>query len=747
MIAVGAEPQMGVGELAAVLRRRCGLIIAIVILGTALVGCIGFLIPPHYTAKAQVVVEPQLVNLIGGQPVAINQPADEAALMTELTAIKSHDLLERVLDSLASHSVFRDSVSPARGGTAEVRQQLWARLSDWLPRAVVKWLSGPTWLTLPLLERHLNVFQEQGSHVIAVGYTSSDPQEAAAIANRITQIYLEQHVAQQRAGIDNALAWFDRRIPELAERVQQLDTKLQQDQTVSGLGDASQTNLMGQLFDVNRQLLTAEADLRARQARYESIRARQVRGEDIVKFLDTPALDELRRREAELLQVSARMSGVGYRDANPVLDPIRGQLQSIRQEMARAAQAAIVNQASDVQAMTAQVNALRQRVTALQQASTDPKLQALGREVVTSRQLYASLEQRREQLREQREGLSPTVQLLSMAAPPERPSSPSPILFIPPAAVLFAMFGGFTALLLERLDTTLRSTRDVVDHAGLPCVGLVPRLLGRNRPHRCLLERPFAPYSEAIRAVVAGLQLTSSPNTSDVILVTSSLPGEGKTTLAVSLAVYVAQLPRRVLLIDMDFRRPAVLRELVGTADVSVADLLLSNWAAAENIRHLPEYKLDCLPLRRGPGVDPVKLFATEQLPRLLEQLRTQYDCIVIDSAPLMAVTETRLLAQLADMVLLGIRWGRTHRKVASNAVALLADPLSYQGKPPPRLASALTQVDLKRHARYRSGDSGEFLVEYARYYSTEETRALPDTPPHGGNTMDNGQPSRDRDA
>lgn len=746
MIAVGAEPQMGVGELAAVLRRRCGLIIAIVILGTALVGSVGYLIPPHYTAKAQVVVEPQLVNLIGGQPAAINQPADEAAVMTELTAIKSHDLLERVLDSLARNGGFRDSVSPARGGAEEVRQQLWARLSDWLPRAVVQWLSGSTWLTLPLLERHLNVFQEQGSHVIAVGYTSSDPQEAAAIANRITQVYLEQHAAQQRTGIDNALAWFDRRIPELAARVQQLDSKLQQDQTASGLGDISQTNLMGQLSDVNRQLITAEADLRARESRYESVRARQARGEDIVKYLDTPALNELRRREAELLQQSARMSGVGYRDANAVLDPVRGQLQSIRQEMARAAQAAIASLASDVQAMTAQVNALRQRVTVLQQASTDAKLQSLEREVVTSRQLYASLEQRREQLREQREGLSPTVQLLSMAAPPERPSSPSPILFIPPAAVLFAMFGGFTALLLERLDSTLRSARDVADHAGLPCVGLVPRLLGRDRPHRCLLERPFAPYSEAIRAVVAGLRLTSSTNSSNVILVTSSLPGEGKTTLAVSLAVYLAQLPRRVLLIDMDFRRPAVLRELGGTADVSMADLLLSNRPAEEYVRHLPDLKLDCLPLRRGVGVDPVKLFATEQLPRLMEQLRAQYDCIVIDSAPLMVVTETRLLAPLADTVLLGIRWGRTHRGVASNAVALLTDPLSYQGRPPPHLASALTQVDLKRHARYRSGDGGEFLVEYARYYSTEETRTLTATP-HRVNTTQNGQRSEDRDA
>jgi hypothetical protein len=141
-----------------------------------------------------------------------------------------------------------------------------------------------------------------------------------------------------------------------------------------------------------------------------------------------------------------------------------------------------------------------------------------------------------------------------------------------------------------------------------------------------------------------------------------------------------------------------------------VGDLFLSDRPASEYIRHLPDYKLDCLPLRRGLGVDPVKLFATEQLPRLLEDSRTRYDCIVIDSAPLMAVTETRLLAPLADTVLLAIRWGSTHRGVARNAAAMLADPLSYRGRRPARVVAALTQVDLKRHARYRYGDSGEFL-------------------------------------
>ncbi len=735
MIAAPATPRVAPGsEPAGLLRRRRGLILAIAVLGTALVGGAAFLIPPRFTAKAQIVVEPQLSSLIAGQPAMIDQQPDEATLLTQLTAIKSHDHLRKVLDSLASDPALHGSVSRDRGPSRELAQQIWARVADWVPRSVLAALSGPAWLTLPLLERHLTVFQEAGSHVIAVAYTSDNPQEAATIANRVTQLFVAHQIAQQRASIDSALAWFDRRIPELAKRVQQLDVRLQQYQTAQGLGDTSRANLVdARITDLSRQLTTAETDLAGRKSRYDAIRAMQARGgiDAVIPYFDTPALGDLRRNETALLQNYAAMS-VSFPNTNPRMVQMRGQLQSVRRDMARSVEAAIAGLAGEAQAAAAQVATLRGQLGALQHASTDANLRSLEREATSTRHLYESLEQRREELREQREGLPPTVRLLSLAATPERPSSPSPFLFLPPAAVLFSLCGAFAAVLLDRMDVTLRSERDVAELLGIPCIGLVPllRRRGRLRPHHYLVEKPFAPYSEAIRSVVAGLGVATPRRSTGVILVTSSLPGEGKTTLAVSLAVYAAQLRQRVLLIDLDFRHPAVLRELGGVTESGMGNIFQKDRSVSDHIMHHPDLNLDFLPVRQGLGVDPVRLFATEQLPQLLQQLRTRYDCIIIDSAPLLAVTETRLLAPLADTVLLAVQWAKTRREVARNALALMRTTSLVEDDGAGRVVSALTQVDIRKHARYRYGDSGEFLVEYAQYLTPSGGKWLP---PAGG--------------
>ena len=196
----------------------------------------------------------------------------------------------------------------------------------------------------------------------------------------------------------------------------------------------------------------------------------------------------------------------------------------------------------------------------------------------------------------------------------------------------------------------------------------------------------------------------------------SSVPGEGKTTLAVSLAVYVAQIRRRVLLVDLDFRHPTVQRALRTRAKRGVVDLLLHDLPPADVIQRVPHLALDYLPMTRCP-VDPVTLFAGDQLARLLHQLRESYDCVIVDGPPLLGVTESRLLANMADKVLFVVKWGSTRRETAQNAVNVLRSSGGLdQGRAPP--SAVLSQVNLKEHALYRYGDVGEHFVKYEKYYS-----------------------------
>ena len=253
----------------------------------------------------------------------------------------------------------------------------------------------------------------------------------------------------------------------------------------------------------------------------------------------------------------------------------------------------------------------------------------------------------------------------------------------------------------------------------MPCIGLVPKLnrLGNTRPHEYMCDRPFDPYTEAIRSIAATLNLTAITHTPKIVLFSSSVPGEGKTTLAVSFAAYVALLGKRVLLIDLDFRNPQILRELGGTLESGCKDAIHFGRPSTEMIRRHAHMKLDYLSIPRLP-IDPMTAFVGGHLSRLLDALREKYDCVVIDSSPLLATTEARLLASMVDRVVFAVKWGSTPRNVVQNALNSLQSP-SFADAPQPDLAGiVITQVDLKRHARYRNGNVGDVTMQYGNQYS-----------------------------
>jgi len=223
-------------------------------------------------------------------------------------------------------------------------------------------------------------------------------------------------------------------------------------------------------------------------------------------------------------------------------------------------------------------------------------------------------------------------------------------------------------------------------------------------------------YAEALRSIAAAMQLASPWRQPKVILITSSLPGEGKSTLAVSLSTCVALLRRRVLLIDFDFKQASILRDIEGNAQRGVIDLLLNNASPAEAILPVPSLGIDYLPMNRC-SVYPLMRFAAVEMPRLLHQLRDSYDCVMIKAPPVLGRCETRLLATMADEILFVVKWGSTRREFVQNALNLLRDDAALAMAPQlPSVSALITQVDLKEHARYRYGDVGEYLSLHEKY-------------------------------
>jgi uncharacterized protein involved in exopolysaccharide biosynthesis len=349
----------------------------------------------------------------------------------------------------------------------------------------------------------------------------------------------------------------------------------------------------------------------------------------------------------------------------------------------------------------------------------DARLGEFTRDATAATQLQINLLRRQEDLRSQLEFITPDVTVNSLAPLPDRPSSPNPILFILPALIVCAICASLLAVVLDRLDRGLRSEHDINDALGIPCIGLVPRLPRRrkNRPCGYLVAEPFSAYAEAIRSLAATLQLATPQRASTVVLISSSVPLEGKSTLALSLAAYVARLGRRVIVVDFDFRQRSVLVELGASTKRRVLDSQVQDPPVAEFIRHVSNLGLDYLamPCCRA---DPLAPFAHQQTPRLLRQLREEYDCVIIDGPPLLGVAESRLLSLLADKLLFVVKWGSTRREVAQNALRQLRDSGCFDKEGSERPVAVVTQVELEQHALYRFGDVGESLVKYRDYYS-----------------------------
>jgi len=654
-------------QLFTILRRRRGTLFLFALIGAVAAGTIGVWMPPRYTAKTLLVV--QFPSTIPNSPSTAN---DDAVVQTHVAALESPGRLYSVLAGVTHDPEIKAALSDdhearTAGSTTErtlahaglsltdpvsissFADDAWQGLSVRISRfANFAWhallgdepernLTGLARLTPEDLKRCLRVQQEHSSHVIAVSMTWTDPDLAAAFADRVVRLYLESEKERTDKDVASEMAWMDSRLREERAKYEQAHATVQAYRTAHVLADQKEL-FDKQIADLQHQLFSAQ---------------------------------------------------------NEPIGP--------------------------------RVAALQQRIAALQrardQATRDSyALQDLEHEVANHRQAYENLQQRRHDLAVGQETIAPQVRLLSLAKPPKRPSSPAPILFIPPAIIAFVTLGSLVAILRDRLDRSIHGESDVSEALGLPCLTFVPRLtaLKHTKPHQYLVDNPLAPYAEAIRSLAAATNLCLDDVQGEVLLISSSLPGEGKTTLATSIAVHAAKLGRRVLLMDLDSRRSSIMRE-VGLQIDGVVPFYLSERLATKvvgplsigGIEHISGLDIDYLPMR-SHGFEPLLLYSGEKLSRFIGSLRGVYDFIVLDGPPLLVVSEARMLAKLADKILFVVKWGSTTREVAQAGHALLAAANTAHKI----LGAVVTQVNLKRHARGRYGGLPEYLQRYRGSYS-----------------------------
>ena len=325
---------------------------------------------------------------------------------------------------------------------------------------------------------------------------------------------------------------------------------------------------------------------------------------------------------------------------------------------------------------------------------------------------------RSQELREQQNIQQPDARILS-------PSAVSPGKVYPRygltmmVAILVGLGIGVVVIgLMERLDDSLRSGEQIERLTGRPLVGMIPRLargkLRRFTPARFAIENPTSAYAEALRSAFTAITLGSLEKPPKVILITSSTPGEGKSTFACSLAGLIARSNpiKRIVIVDCDLRRSSVVSSLgVSATDGTIDEYLAGTKTLDQTLGYDESSGLYYVSARRNTP-NSAEILNSNVMRAFVEGLAEQFDLVILDTPPLKAVSDPLVTVQLADYVIFVVRWEQTSRELAVNALNQMRDLRKHVGV-------VLAQVNVRQHMRYGDSNHGYFNSKYRDYYTS----------------------------
>ncbi|MDP3383096.1 MAG: polysaccharide biosynthesis tyrosine autokinase, partial [Phenylobacterium sp.] len=342
-------------------------------------------------------------------------------------------------------------------------------------------------------------------------------------------------------------------------------------------------------------------------------------------------------------------------------------------------------------------------------------LNELERTAEASRTLYESYLNRYKETSSQQGIEQSDARVVSSATIPTGQSSPKVPLNLALGLVLAMGCGLGAVVLAEMLDSGLATAEDVEHRLEVSYLGAVPLLASvaegkASSPIDYVIDKPLSSFAEAFRNLRASVIYSRLGEGVKVVAITSSLPGEGKTTTSVCLARSAAQQGLKVILVDCDLRRRSVNRLFGAEPARGLIEVLAGDATLDEVLTVDQTTGARLLPLAKS-SMTPKDVFGSAAMDRLLEELRRTYDLVILDTAPVLPVADTRVLAPKADVVVFLAHWRKTPQHAIEAAFRLLSGTGAHLA------GVALTQVDMKQQAKYGYGDPGYYYAEYKKYY------------------------------
>lgn len=572
----------------------------------------------------------------------------------------------------------------------------------------------PKQTVVNVLLNHLDVSQEGRSHMLDVEATSENPFKAARIANTVAQLYVDSRLESRAHQNSSTGKWLDQQIARLRARVDKSERAVEDYRRKEGLYQTKQSSVTEQqLGELNTQLILAQTEMagaRAKLSDAEKALHGQKALDSVPAVLASPTIVALKQQEAEVERHAAELSstyGPKHPEVRNALAEKRDIQRKIRTEVGRIVEG-LRNEARTAEARYTALRENLAQVKGQMGVANDKsvKLHELEREADASRNLYQNFLLRYQETQAQQNFIGADSEVISLAVPPVAPTFPPRKLMLVLGGLVGLALGAFLALLSEQMDRSFRTSDEVEEEMQLPTLAMVPRVGGTRNMTRTVLKDPDSPFCQALRKLHTSLVFTGARGVPPkVVLFTSTLPGEGKSSLCVSLARLLALDGMRVVVLDCDWHRPNVHRLFGVRNRDGLSDALRREFdgipaaeSALQEITYVDQpsgahaiFAGNAKRIGRGA-------VRFERLRAVVDHLSQHYDHVLIDGPPVLVGTEGLYLSRVANVSLLVIRWGRTSREEALNALRQLREVRA-------RIAgTVLSQVSPRRYRHYGRG-------------------------------------------
>jgi capsular exopolysaccharide synthesis family protein len=709
--------------------RKWG-IISLVLVVTMVAILAVLAITPIYRAAATLMIEQKGAKVVSIEQVYGLEGAGSEYLQTQFELLKSRALAERVVRqlNLTTHAEFDPRQQP------EPLIDIKGLLANFdfhkvVPATMPGDLEDPEALTeAEIFDQVTRSFMErvtiapQGkSQLVQVQVEMADAQTAAIAANALANGFIESQLEATMEMSMTATNWMNSRLGELRTKLKDSEDRLQAFREAENLVDvdgvttisAAELSLTGdRMIDARRQRAEAESQYRQVQAmrgggwqRLATIPA--VLGHPLIQQFKT----EQAKAQAKVEELSKR-----YGPRHPAMTAARSELSAAEGSLKGQVEQIVAGIERNYQLAIANENSLRASFDANKSQIQDIsrkefQLRELQREVDGNRALYDTFMTRLKETAATADLETANARVVDPATVPTEPVKPKKTLIVAIAALLALFAGVGLTLLLDALNNTFKSTEEIESRLNIPVLGILPQLKIQERSE---LARMFTTdkeksFSESIRTIRTGVVLSGMDHPHKVMVITSSIPGEGKSTVSVNLAFALGQM-ERVLLIDADLRRPTLAKSFefpVGTP--GLANLIAGTARLEECIQQVDGIDMICA---GTVPPNPLELLSSPRFAKAVEVLKNKYDRIIIDSPPTQAVSDAIVLSTFADSLLYVVKSASTHIPLVEKGVGQL-----LQNNAPVK-GIVLNQVDIKKAKRYGYSYGG-----YYDYYGYSNTK------------------------